>query len=77
MHPGWAATPGVHASLPTFERIMGPVLRSPDEGADTIVWLVASSEPGRSTGRFWHDRRVRSPYRLPRTPESAEDPSPT
>jgi dehydrogenase/reductase SDR family protein 12 len=73
MHPGWAATPGVHASLPRFERVMGPVLRSPSEGADTIVWLVASSEPGRSTGRFWHDRRARSPYHLPGTRESAED----
>ena len=73
MHPGWAATPGVHAALPTFEKVMGPLLRSPDEGADTIVWLVASDEPARTTGRFWHDRRARSPYHLPRTRETAPD----
>jgi NAD(P)-dependent dehydrogenase (short-subunit alcohol dehydrogenase family) len=73
MHPGWAATPGVHASLPTFEKVMGPLLRTADEGSDTIVWLVASEEPTRSTGRFWHDRRVRSPYHLPGTRETPDD----
>jgi NAD(P)-dependent dehydrogenase (short-subunit alcohol dehydrogenase family) len=73
MHPGWAATPGVHASLPTFEKVVGPLLRTPDEGADTIVWLVASDEPARSTGRFWHDRRARSTHYLPRTRETDAD----
>ena len=73
MHPGWAATPGVHASLPTFEKVMGPLLRSADEGADTIVWLVASDEPAASTGRFWHDRKPRSPYHVPRTRETPGD----
>ena len=73
MHPGWAATPGVHASLPAFERVMGPLLRSADEGADTIVWLVASDAAATSTGRFWLDRRPRSPYRLPRTREVPGD----
>ena len=72
MHPGWAATPGVHASLPTFERVMGPLLRSPEEGADTIVWLVAADEPARSTGRFWLDRRPRSTHRVPGTRETEE-----
>lgn len=42
VHPGWARTPGVATSLPTFNRVMGPFLRSPAEGADTMVWLVAS-----------------------------------
>jgi NAD(P)-dependent dehydrogenase (short-subunit alcohol dehydrogenase family) len=73
MHPGWAATPGVHASLPRFERVMGPLLRSPADGADTIVWLVASDDAAGCTGAFWHDRRVRSPYRLPGTRESRAD----
>jgi len=73
MHPGWADTPGIHESLPTFERVMRPLLRTADEGADTIVWLAASDEPMRSTGRFWLDRRVRSPYRVPGTRESAGD----
>lgn len=73
MHPGWAATPGVHAALPTFERVMGPLLRTPDEGADTIVWLVAADEPARTSGRFWHDRRARPTHYLPGTRETAAD----
>ena len=64
MHPGWADTPGVVASLPTFHRLIGPLLRTPEEGADTIVWLVASDEPAGVSGRFWLDRRPRPVDRL-------------
>lgn len=60
MHPGWADTPGVRESLPGFRSVTGPLLRSPEEGADTIVWLLAAAEAGESTGRFWHDRRARA-----------------
>ena len=65
MHPGWAATPGVSGSLPTFEKVTRPILRSAEQGADTIVWLAAAGEPGLSTGQFWHDRRVRPTHHLP------------
>ena len=66
MHPGWADTPGVEASLPTFRRVVGPLLRTPAEGADTMVWLAADDgEPLATSGRFWLDRRVRSIHRLP------------
>ncbi|MGE5695375.1 MAG: SDR family NAD(P)-dependent oxidoreductase, partial [Candidatus Sericytochromatia bacterium] len=43
MHPGWADTPGVAGSLPVFRAITGPLLRSAEEGADTAVWLAAST----------------------------------
>ncbi|MGZ8636905.1 MAG: SDR family NAD(P)-dependent oxidoreductase, partial [Actinomycetota bacterium] len=59
MHPGWADTPGIAAALPGFHRLIGPRLRTAEEGADTIVWLAASAEPSRATGRFWLDRRAR------------------
>lgn len=39
MHPGWALTEGVRDQLDGFK--MGGKLRSPAEGADTIVWLVS------------------------------------
>ena len=52
MHPGWADTPGVVTSLPRFHRLAGPLLRSPEEGADTIVWLGAADEPGQQLRRL-------------------------
>ena len=71
LHPGWADTPGVVASLPTFHRVMGPLLRNPDEGADTLVWLAADDgEPVTQTGGFWLDRRVRPIHRLRSTKRS-------
>jgi dehydrogenase/reductase SDR family protein 12 len=65
MHPGWVDTPGVEASLPRFYRVTRPLLRTPQQGADTIVWLGAADEPGRNTGLFWHDRRPRPTHLLP------------
>lgn len=58
MHPGWADTPGVAASLPGFRRATRRLLRTSAEGADTAVWLAATS-PAPATGRFWHDRTPR------------------
>ena len=71
MHPGWAATPGVTDSLPRFARVMGPVLRSPEEGADTVVWLAAAQEELPS-GLFWHDRRPRPTHYGPLNVESEQ-----
>ncbi|MDY7102730.1 MAG: SDR family NAD(P)-dependent oxidoreductase [Actinomycetota bacterium] len=73
MHPGWADTPGVADALPTFHRVMGPWLRTPGEGADTIVWLASADEPGTCSGMFWHDRRPRPPDRLPWTRVSDDE----
>ena len=70
MHPGWADTPGVEASLPTFRRILGPALRTPAQGADTLVWLTAADDARRSSGQFWLDRRVRPIHKLPKTRRS-------
>ncbi|MBP9053631.1 MAG: SDR family NAD(P)-dependent oxidoreductase [Ilumatobacteraceae bacterium] len=71
MHPGWADTPGVRDSLPTFRKVVGPLLRSPQQGADTMVWLAADDgEPIASTGKFWLDRHQRSIHKLPNTRSS-------
>lgn len=73
MHPGWADTPGVATSIPRFHRVTRSVLRTPQEGADTILWLGAADEPGRTTGGFWHDRRRRPAHYLGRTRETPEE----
>ena len=52
---------------------MGPLLRSAEEGADTTVWLAAAAEPGRTTGRFWHDRAQRPVHYLGQNKERAEE----
>lgn len=71
LHPGWADTPGVEAALPTFRKVMGPLLRSPAEGVDTLIWLAADDgEPLASSGDFWLDRRRRPIHRLPTTRRS-------
>jgi dehydrogenase/reductase SDR family protein 12 len=71
MHPGWVDTPGLRSSLPGFYRTLRPLLRTPAEGADTIVWLAAAAEPARSSGGFWHDRRQRPTNRVPWIKERA------
>jgi NAD(P)-dependent dehydrogenase (short-subunit alcohol dehydrogenase family) len=73
MHPGWADTPGVRSSLPRFYGLMKPLLRTAEQGADTIVWLGAAAKPAQSSGGFWHDRRRRPTHLLPWTRESDED----
>jgi dehydrogenase/reductase SDR family member 12 len=70
MHPGWADTPGVRSSLPRFYHVTRPLLRSPYQGADTIVWLGTAAEPAEASGGFWHDRRRRPTHLLPGTRET-------
>ena len=70
MHPGWADTPGVESALPEFHQVTEKVLRSPEEGADTIVWLAAATEAARVSGEFWLDRQPRPKHVLPGTRET-------
>lgn len=67
MHPGWADTPGVQDSLPGFRKLTRPVLRSPEQGADTIVWLAAATEAAKVSGKFWLDRQPHLAAILPGT----------
>src|SRR3954454_16272940 len=73
MHPGWAATPGLEASLPGFARLVGGQLRSAAEGVDTTLWLAAAPEARRTSGRLFLDRRPRPFDRVPSTRLTAED----
>ncbi len=70
MHPGWADTPGVQDSLPGFRRLTRTILRTPAQGADTVVWLAATPIP---SGRFWLDRTARSTVWVPGTGYSSAD----
>jgi NAD(P)-dependent dehydrogenase (short-subunit alcohol dehydrogenase family) len=78
MHPGWVNTPGLATGLPSFAHL-GPLLRTPSQGADTVVWLAADG-PRRDashvpdagaveepSGGIWLDRHRRPEYYLPTT----------
>ena len=69
MHPGWARTPGLVKALPGFARLMDPLLRTPAEGTDTLVWLATATadEADGPGGSLWLDRRTRPFDRLPKT----------
>lgn len=73
MHPGWVDTPGLARALPAFHKQLSPWLRTPSEGADTIVWLAASPDAARAPGNFWLDRKIRATHVFPGTRESAVD----
>jgi NAD(P)-dependent dehydrogenase (short-subunit alcohol dehydrogenase family) len=73
MHPGWVNTPGLAKALPSFHRRLRPLLRTPEQGADTLVWLAAADEAARSSGLFWLDRRPRVTHVFPGTRETAAE----
>ncbi|CAI9116465.1 OLC1v1017612C1 [Oldenlandia corymbosa var. corymbosa] len=56
MHPGWAETPGVATSLPSFSKSMSGKLRTSEEGADTIIWLALQPKEKLVSGAFYFDR---------------------
>jgi dehydrogenase/reductase SDR family protein 12 len=73
MHPGWADTPGVRDALPVFYQFTRPILRTAEEGADTIVWLAAATEAARVSGELFLDRQVQPKYLLGKNREQASD----
>ncbi len=70
VHPGWVDTPGLARGLPAFAQL-GPLLRTPVQGADTVVWLAAGEarhDPALPlTEGFFHDRHRRGEHHLPWT----------
>lgn len=72
-HPGWAYTAGMAEALPRFHRLTGPILRSAEQGSDTVVWMSHSPEVLKQPGEFWHDREPRPKHRLPSTHETATE----
>jgi NAD(P)-dependent dehydrogenase (short-subunit alcohol dehydrogenase family) len=72
MHPGWVDTPSVKTSLPNFYRVTRALLRTPAEGADSVVWLAASERARQWTSCFFFDRAIRRTHVLPFTGESDE-----
>ncbi len=70
MHPGWVDTPGLGEALPGFHRLTRYLLRTPEQGADTIVWLAAASEAAEVSGGLFLDREAQPLYLKAGTQES-------
>jgi NAD(P)-dependent dehydrogenase (short-subunit alcohol dehydrogenase family) len=68
LHPG-----GVNTNFGANNRSVGtllfrafkPFMRTPEQGADTIVYLAISPEAGKMTGRYLTDRKVVSSFNEP------------
>uniref|UniRef100_G3N4V6 Dehydrogenase/reductase (SDR family) member 12 n=2 Tax=Gasterosteus aculeatus aculeatus TaxID=481459 RepID=G3N4V6_GASAC len=59
MHPGWADTPAVQTSMPSFHAKMQAKLRTEAMGADTVVWLAVSAAAAKQpSGLFFQDRKA-------------------
>ena len=59
MHPGWVDTPGVAEALPKFYQSLRGKLRTPAQGADTIVYLLTEDARKLQPGAFYFDRAPR------------------
>ncbi|XP_041662204.1 dehydrogenase/reductase SDR family member 12 [Cheilinus undulatus] len=63
MHPGWADTPAVQTSMPSFHSKMQSKLRTEAMGADTAVWLAVSAAAIKQpSGLFFQDRKAVSTH---------------
>ena len=59
MHPGVVASNFVNHADDAMRRYMGTLdAMSPEQAADTLVWLATDPEPGRSSGGYWHQRQI-------------------
>ena len=68
LHPGAVRTGlGQNNDAPILKflaRLARPFFRSPDEGADTAVWLCSAPELFGVSGKYFSDRKERVPHRL-------------
>ncbi|UJR19630.1 hypothetical protein I4U23_022764 [Adineta vaga] len=63
-HPGWVDTPAVRSAMPSFYAKMQDRLRTPEQGADTLVWLCCLKDLSSrfTSGDFFFDRAVASKH---------------
>ena len=71
VHPGWVDTPGIADSLPLFKTLTRPILRTPEQGADTFVWLAGGRRAAPAASGT--TARPRPEHYLPFTRESEAD----
>ena len=71
MHPGAVNTRfGTNNSGPMtiLFRLFKPFMRTPDQGADTVIWLASSPEVEGVSGRYYSDRKPIEPKKIANDP---------
>jgi len=72
VHPGVVDSNFVnHADARMRAYIQTLAARTPEQGADTVLWLATSPEQGRDNGSYFHDRRAIAPSTAAQDPETA------
>lgn len=72
MHPGWVDTDGVKTALPGFRAALRRILRTPEQGADTILWL-GRERPGPPEEGIWLDRELQPEHEFAFTKKTRHD----
>jgi NAD(P)-dependent dehydrogenase (short-subunit alcohol dehydrogenase family) len=75
LHPGWVRTEfGKDAGgAMGVARLLSPIFaRTPERGADTLVWLATSPEAAKHNGEYFSDRNIVRTSKLARDPALAQ-----
>ncbi len=73
LHPGAVNTRfGTNNGGPTtlLFRAFKPFMRTPEQGADTLIWLASSPEIEGVSGRYFSDRKETEPKKIAHDPEA-------
>jgi NAD(P)-dependent dehydrogenase (short-subunit alcohol dehydrogenase family) len=73
MHPGAVNTRfGADSTGPMtiLFRLSKPFMRTPKQGADTLIWLASSPEVEGLSGRYYSDRKPIEPKKIAQDPEA-------
>ena len=71
MHPGAVNTRfGTNNTGPMtiLFRLFKPFMRSPEQGADTVIWLASSPDAEGVSGRYYADRKPMEPKKIANDP---------
>lgn len=61
-----------YASEQTREHVKNLDMATSEQGADTLVWLATSAEPGQCSGLYWEKRAVKPPNPVVEDPAVVE-----
>ena len=71
MHPGAVNTrfgTNNRGPMTILFRAFKPFMRTPEQGADTVIWLAASPEAEGASGRYYSDRKPLEPKKVANDP---------